>query len=339
MCPCSAATTTTPRWRQPTWTRPSRRTRSRSPRDEAELSSASATLPAFVRARELMLAGMRSEALTEWQQAYPQPAGNRTAPGPASRHALAVVRRVDRHGHAAASLRRLLAALSPALRCGRQVRGVTVRAAHRTGLRRAAPGKPVSSGCHFICGRGRPAANPAGNGPAHSTTRATPRATARRSAQSGDQRPAGRTHLKELIDQFGGQIPLALAGYNAGPNAALRWLPERSLDTDVWIENIPFNETRNYVQRILWHSVVFSWLQSGEPQTTRHWLTEVSRSNSTGRAATVCQAPRPDAISSTPLMMNCTPMQMSMKPMMRATAFMPVAPRTLSSRVAARSTM
>ena len=28
---------------------------------------------------------------------------------------------------------------------------------------------------------------------------------------------------------------------------------------DVWIENIPFNETRNYIQRILWHTTVYAW--------------------------------------------------------------------------------
>ena len=39
-----------------------------------------------------------------------------------------------------------------------------------------------------------------------------------------------------------------------------------SVEADIWIENIPYNETRNYVQRILWHNVVFSWLKTGEPQ-------------------------------------------------------------------------
>ena len=54
---------------------------------------------------------------------------------------------------------------------------------------------------------------------------------------------------------------VALAGYNAGPNAAARWIPAESIEPDVWIENIPYNETRTYVQRILWHNLVFGWLQ------------------------------------------------------------------------------
>jgi soluble lytic murein transglycosylase len=85
----------------------------------------------------------------------------------------------------------------------------------------------------------------------------------------------GATHLKDLLDRFDGQLPLALAGYNAGPNAVQRWLPEGEMDPDIWLENIPYTETRAYVQRILWHSVVFGWLVNEKPQETRGWLNAV----------------------------------------------------------------
>ena len=85
----------------------------------------------------------------------------------------------------------------------------------------------------------------------------------------------GSAHLKELLDRFDTQLPLALAAYNAGPNAARRWLPAADTDPDIWIENIPYNETRTYVQRILWHTVVFSWLQNQQAQDTRGWLDAV----------------------------------------------------------------
>jgi soluble lytic murein transglycosylase len=78
-------------------------------------------------------------------------------------------------------------------------------------------------------------------------------------------------HLRDLLEEFGGQTAVALAAYNAGPNAARRWLPRTPLETDIWVENIPFNETREYVQRVLWHSVVFGWLASGQPQDTASW--------------------------------------------------------------------
>jgi len=85
----------------------------------------------------------------------------------------------------------------------------------------------------------------------------------------------GAAHLKDLLERFQDQLPLALAGYNAGPNAAQRWRPGSAMDPDVWIENIPYNETRAYVQRILWHTVVFDWLASGEAQDTRRWLHDI----------------------------------------------------------------
>jgi soluble lytic murein transglycosylase len=85
----------------------------------------------------------------------------------------------------------------------------------------------------------------------------------------------GSAHLKDLLDRFAGQLPVALAAYNAGPGAAQRWLPTGALDPDIWIENIPYNETRTYVQRILWHTVVFRWLQGRDAQDTREWLRSV----------------------------------------------------------------
>jgi soluble lytic murein transglycosylase len=86
----------------------------------------------------------------------------------------------------------------------------------------------------------------------------------------------GAEHLHLLLDKVDGQLPLALAAYNAGIAAASRWLPANSIAPDVWVENIPYNETRTYVQRILWHTVVYGWLRSdGQPQDTRSWLTPI----------------------------------------------------------------
>ncbi len=123
--------------------------------------------------------------------------------------------------------------------------------------------------------------------------------TARRTAQRWKQpRPSrddlftpatnvklGAAHLRLLMDRFNGQTMVALAGYNAGPNAAARWLPSQGIDSDIWVENIPYNETRTYVQRILWHSIVFKWLKSGEPQETTQWLARIEPIAQTERAA------------------------------------------------------
>jgi len=85
----------------------------------------------------------------------------------------------------------------------------------------------------------------------------------------------GAAQLRTLLDQFDGQIPTALAAYNAGATAVMRWLPGKSIDSDVWIENIPYGETRGYVQRVLWHALTFTWLQTREAQQTKSWLTPI----------------------------------------------------------------
>lgn len=67
----------------------------------------------------------------------------------------------------------------------------------------------------------------------------------------------GATYIQELLDQFGGSLPLAIAAYNAGPGRVHEWLGRigdpraPGFDTVDWVERIPFNETRNYVQRVL----------------------------------------------------------------------------------------
>ena len=67
----------------------------------------------------------------------------------------------------------------------------------------------------------------------------------------------GSAHLADLIDDFNGSYVLAIAAYNAGSHRARQWIGEwgdpRSSSVDVidWVELIPFNETRNYVQRVM----------------------------------------------------------------------------------------
>jgi soluble lytic murein transglycosylase len=95
----------------------------------------------------------------------------------------------------------------------------------------------------------------------------------------------GAVHLRDLLDRFDDQLAVALAGYNAGPNAAARWLPAKPIDADRWIENIPYNETRAYVRRVLWHSIVFGWLRKQRPQDASDWLVQVSAVGAKTRVA------------------------------------------------------
>jgi soluble lytic murein transglycosylase len=86
----------------------------------------------------------------------------------------------------------------------------------------------------------------------------------------------GAATLGTFLDRFDSQLPVALAAYNAGPNAAERWLPTRPVDADIWLENIPYNETRAYVRRVLWHALVFAWRENGIAQDTRSWIARVT---------------------------------------------------------------
>jgi len=103
-----------------------------------------------------------------------------------------------------------------------------------------------------------------------------PRPTRESLLEPGRNLPLGAATLEELVERFDGQVLLALAGYNAGPGAVRRWMPSRAMDADVWVENIPYNETRAYVQRIMWHSVVFQWLEDRRPEDAAAWLVEVT---------------------------------------------------------------
>jgi soluble lytic murein transglycosylase len=77
--------------------------------------------------------------------------------------------------------------------------------------------------------------------------------------------PLGAAYLRELLNRYDGRLDLGLAAYNAGPMTVARWLPTKPMDADVWIENIPYGETRNYVEHILEHIVAFASVRDAEP--------------------------------------------------------------------------
>jgi soluble lytic murein transglycosylase len=77
--------------------------------------------------------------------------------------------------------------------------------------------------------------------------------------------PLGAAYVRELLDRYDNQLELSLAAYNAGPKSVARWLPLRVLDADIWIENIPYGETRSYVQHVLEHIVAFAVVRDAEP--------------------------------------------------------------------------
>jgi soluble lytic murein transglycosylase len=68
----------------------------------------------------------------------------------------------------------------------------------------------------------------------------------------------GAFYYKQLLSRFDGHFALAMAAYNAGPNRVDKWLPiDKSLPADVWIETIPYKETRKYVTSVLSYAIIY----------------------------------------------------------------------------------
>lgn len=78
----------------------------------------------------------------------------------------------------------------------------------------------------------------------------------------------GTKYLRLMLDQYQNQQVLATAAYNAGPHRVKRWLPSgEKMAADVWVDTIPYDETRKYVRRVMDYSTVYQWKIS--QQTTR----------------------------------------------------------------------
>lgn len=67
----------------------------------------------------------------------------------------------------------------------------------------------------------------------------------------------GTTYLRHVLDQLGDHPVLATAAYNAGPHRVKSWLPESSVDADVWVELVPFKETRGYLRRVMYYTAIY----------------------------------------------------------------------------------
>jgi soluble lytic murein transglycosylase len=74
----------------------------------------------------------------------------------------------------------------------------------------------------------------------------------------------GAARVRELLNQYDGHLALALAAYNAGAAPVARWRPAQPTEADVWIENIGYGETRDYIERVLEHIVAFSWSRGAQ---------------------------------------------------------------------------
>ena len=75
----------------------------------------------------------------------------------------------------------------------------------------------------------------------------------------------GVGYLKDVLERNRGHQVLATAAYNAGPNRIPGWMPTQPLDADVWVETIPYTETRGYVKNVLAYTAVYDYRLGSRP--------------------------------------------------------------------------
>lgn len=98
----------------------------------------------------------------------------------------------------------------------------------------------------------------------------------------------GSSFFRRMVSYYGGNYPLAVAAYNAGPGNVNRWLRANgdprtgSIEILDWIEAIPIYETRNYVQRVMENAVVYETLRPDAPQGQRNLLSRYLGKSSPG---------------------------------------------------------
>jgi soluble lytic murein transglycosylase len=79
----------------------------------------------------------------------------------------------------------------------------------------------------------------------------------------------GTGYLKLVLDDFGGSMPLAAAAYNAGPSRPRNWRNGAVVEGAAWAETVPFQETRDYVKKVVSNATFYSALLTGQPQSLK----------------------------------------------------------------------
>lgn len=85
----------------------------------------------------------------------------------------------------------------------------------------------------------------------------------------------GSRFLAQLLNSFDDQRVLATAAYNAGPRRIRQWLPNEDMPTDLWVEGIPFTETRDYVRRVLTYNIIYRDRLSERPLRLRDLMDKI----------------------------------------------------------------
>ncbi len=75
----------------------------------------------------------------------------------------------------------------------------------------------------------------------------------------------GASYMAEQLRDFGSEVFVAFAAYNAGPSAARRWRRAAGEDADLYLETVEFGETRLYIEIVAENYAIYRYLYAGEP--------------------------------------------------------------------------
>ena len=79
----------------------------------------------------------------------------------------------------------------------------------------------------------------------------------------------GTYYLRHVLDDLDGNPVLAAAAYNAGPGRARRWRDTRALEGAIYAETIPFNETRDYVKKVMNNTMYYAAILGGQVRSLK----------------------------------------------------------------------
>jgi soluble lytic murein transglycosylase len=231
----------------------------RVPHDEEQISRIE-SLPGIVRARELYRAGMREDARREWYHA------TRSLSADELQQAALLAHRWGWHDRAIVTASQAKYWSDLTLRFPLPHRESIFSNARRYELDPALIYGVIRQESAFM----EDARSPVGALGLMQLMPATGKQTARALnmryggndvlLQSDQNIRLGSAYFRKLLDRYNGSPVLAAAAYNAGPHRVSRWLPgEDSMAADLWMELIPYPETRRYVRRVLAYATVFEW--------------------------------------------------------------------------------
>ncbi len=93
----------------------------------------------------------------------------------------------------------------------------------------------------------------------------------------------GTAYLRGLMERFDGHAVLATAAYNAGPRRVRSWLPDEGpLAADIWVEDMPFAETRKYVKRVFSYTAIYQSFLGESPTRLSTRMPAVAPGGSAG---------------------------------------------------------